>query len=390
MKQLESMVRRNYADLAQKVHAESWQSQLPPNGSIIKQTAKDRTYYYWQASRPNEDGKRTRFYIGPANDAAIQEQVELFQREKVAFQARRKLVRMLTATGLPHPDRRDGEIVAAMEQAGFFRLRGVLVGSLAYQTYTGLLGVHLPEGTMQTEDADFAQFHSIAVAIDDQTDDLARRLRQLDPTFREVPHHSDPRTVATLQASDGYKVELLTPNYSKDEYQDKPPRMPALGGMAAQPLRHLDFLIHQPVSAVLLHKGGIAVNVPQPERYAVHKLLVGPQRGTDTASRMKADKDITQAGNLVEAMASSHALELGEAWMETWGRGPSWRQKLQAGKAELSREHQEQLEDAVREACADYGVDAQPYIDADTYNRNQELVIEDDDEEETPGPGMAP
>ncbi len=39
--------------------------------------------------------------------------------------------------------------------------------------------------------------------------------------------------------------------------------MPSLGGAVAEPLRFLDFLIHEPVRAVLLYKGGIPVLVPE-------------------------------------------------------------------------------------------------------------------------------
>jgi hypothetical protein len=42
--------------------------------------------------------------------------------------------------------------------------------------------------------------------------------------------------------------------------------MPALGGAAAIPLRHLDFLIHQPERSVLLYKGGVPVTVPRARR----------------------------------------------------------------------------------------------------------------------------
>ncbi len=55
----------------------------------------------------------------------------------------------------------------------------------------------------------------------------------------------------------------------------KPVPMPALGGAAAIPLRFLDYLIHEPIRAVLLHGAGVPVLVPSPERYAIHKLIVG-------------------------------------------------------------------------------------------------------------------
>ena len=41
------------------------------------------------------------------------------------------------------------------------------------------------------------------------------------------------------------------------------------GVSGAQPLRHLDFLIHDPERSLLLAKGGIPVTIPRAERYAV-------------------------------------------------------------------------------------------------------------------------
>ena len=81
--------------------------------------------------------------------------------------------------------------------------------------------------------------------------------------------------------------------------------MRALGGAAAQPLRFLDFLIYEPVRALLLHRNGVAVTVPAPERYAVHKLIVASRRRADRGGALKRDKDIRQADLLVEALATT-------------------------------------------------------------------------------------
>ncbi len=64
---------------------------------------------------------------------------------------------------------------------------------------------------------------------------------------------------------------------------------------SAQPLRYLDFLNHQPVRSALLHRAGVAVLVPAPERFAVHKLIVSELRRADRESAAKARKDREQA-----------------------------------------------------------------------------------------------
>lgn len=73
--------------------------------------------------------------------------------------------------------------------------------------------------------------------------------------------------------------------------------MPALGGGSAISLRFMDFLIFEPQRSVMLHKYGIGVTVPAPERYAVHKLIVASRRGGESA--VKRQKDIWQSTLLI-------------------------------------------------------------------------------------------
>ncbi len=120
--------------------------------------------------------------------------------------------------------------------------------------------------------------------------------------------------------------------------------MPALGGAAAQPLRFLDFLIYEPVRAVLLHGAGVPVLVPAPERYAVHKLIVADRRRTDGDSADKRDKDLRQAGSLIAAMVElNKAAEFTDAYAEAWERGPAWREAIIASVNALGEDLQATL-----------------------------------------------
>jgi len=145
---------------------------------------------------------------------------------------------------------------------------------------------------MQTSDADFAQFHEISVAIKDSMPPMLEVLRKVDPTFREVPSQVDGRVSTQFVSRDKFKVEFLTPNQWSNDQEGKPVPMPALGGAAAFPLRFLDYLIYQPIRAVLLQRCRRAVLIPSPERYAIHKLIVGSRRNEGTA---KSFKDRLQA-----------------------------------------------------------------------------------------------
>src|SRR5262249_21652308 len=143
-----------------------------------------------------------------------------------------------------------GEVVAGLARAGVFRLRSVLVGTVAYQSYPAILGVKLSNALLQTSDVDIAQFTSMSVALEDKTPPMLEVLRGVDKTFREVPHTAAHRHTTSYVGKGGLRVDFVTPNERPDT--DRPQNLPALR-TDAQPLRYLDFLIHEPLKAVMLH-----------------------------------------------------------------------------------------------------------------------------------------
>lgn len=355
-----------FAELLQQCLDAAFDEQFPENGSFVTKTQKNKKYWYYEGYETTSGGttkaRKYSKYVGPQDDPEITKRVEDFRRFKTNYRERRSLVVSLRDLGLPTPPTFVGDVIEVLWKAGIFRLRGVLVGTLAYQTYAGLLGVRLPSAPIMTGDVDFAQFHAVSMLIQDTMPAMLETLRAVDPTFREKPHLSRQSTTAYVNQA-GFSVEFLTPNRASDGHVGRPPKMPALGGAFAQPLRYLDFLIHNPVQSVLLHKGGIAVTVPAPERYAVHKLIVAVLRHDDPLGNAKSRKDITQAGLLIEALTlNSRQADLGFVWMEGWDRGPHWRERLTAGRKRLNPEQTKLLRSAVKEACqhehksiADYG-----------------------------------
>jgi hypothetical protein len=304
-------------------------------GAFFKMKVKDRDYWYHKGS--TADGRK-QTYVGPVSDPEITQRVEEFERIKDDQKARRKLVSTLVReAGLPAPDRFTGDVVEALATAGIFRLRGVLIGTVAFQCYAGLLGVRPGGSALQTGDANFAQSHAISAPVEDTLPPMLDVLRTVDPTFREIPSQTDARRSFAFENKDRYRIEFLTPNTGSADYDGKPAPMPALGGAYAQPLRFLDFLLTDPVRSVMLHRSGIAVTVPAPERYAVHKLIVASRRQADANGILKRDKDVKQAEILMEALIKTrrHA-ELAEAYAEAWERGPSWRDGLTKGMAFMS------------------------------------------------------
>ena len=327
MKTLDLVYSTMLAELGQRSLDGAFATDFPLDGNFVSVPVKDRDYWYF-----DQPGQKRR-YVGPAADSEIASRVADFQAIKDDIRSRRKLVSTLTREAyLPSPERLSGDVVEAMANAGLFRLRGVLVGTVAFGCYAGLLGVRLPNASLQTGDADFAQDFAVSAEVLDSIPPILDVLHGVDPSFRAIPHQSGKAGSTAFVNRSGYKVEFLTGNRGSDDNTGKPSPMPALGGASAEPLRFLDFLIYEPVRALVLHGSGIPVLIPAPERYAVHKLIVATRRLTDEGGAMKAQKDLMQSGLLFGAMAQTRRSgELALAWSEAWGRGDAWREALVAG-----------------------------------------------------------
>lgn len=317
-----------FAELGERVSDAGLIEGLPPGGTFERRTLSGRDYWYHRAYNRGT-GKDTVRYVGVAG-AALDDRIARHAALKPDIRGRRQLVATLKRAGFPAPDALTGELLAALARAGVFRLRACLAGTIAFSCYPALLGVRLPAAAMRTEDLDLAQFHGIAVSIGEAAEPLLDSLRQVDPSFAPVPSLQSPLLSHTLRNARGYRVELLTPHQGSDERAGRLVVLPTLPGLAAQPLRFLDFLIRGEERTVVLHGPGIAVNVPAPERYAVHKLIVATRRVGP--GRAKAAKDVAQAAGLIGALAAIRQTDLlRDAWEDAWQRGPAWRKALNSG-----------------------------------------------------------
>jgi hypothetical protein len=126
---------------------------------------------------------------------------------------------------------------------------------------------------------------------------------------------------------DSATVDILTPSFDSEEGLRK---LEALG-VWAQSLHFLNFLIADPIPAVMLYRSGVLVQIPRPERYAVHKLIVSQRRrGSDNP---KVRKDLLQAEALIRILTEDRPAELRMAWQTARDNGPAWRTALDAALA---------------------------------------------------------
>ncbi|WP_371928354.1 GSU2403 family nucleotidyltransferase fold protein [Oceanicola sp. 502str15] len=242
---------------------------------------------------------------------------------------RTRLVRLLRAEGLAPMDGGTGSLLAAMARIGVFRLGGTVIGTQAFKLYEAELGVKLGYADFaMTGDVDIASFERLSVALEDTvTEPLNDVLGNL--SFDPVPSIDKGKVWRWRQTRRELLVEFLTPSFEADEGL-KP--LPSLG-VSAQSLHYLNFLLARPIPAVGLYRSGVLVQIPRPEAFAIHKLIVAARReGRDA---IKARKDRAQAALLIAALAEDRPGELAEAWEEARAGGAKWCEKIDATLARM-------------------------------------------------------
>ena len=332
------VLQTTYAELLERCASAAFSDDFPEDGAFIKKTVRGRIYWYFQL--PSSEGRSQR-YVGPETPELL-ERIARHREARDDERERRSLISTLVRSfGMSRPPPELANVVAGLAKAGVFRLRGVLVGTVAYQTYSTMLGVKLPDQAARTGDIDIAQFTNVSVAVEDETPPMLEILKEIEPTFQPVPNLHAGRIVS-YQAKGGLRVDFLTPNEGPDT--DIPEPLPSFH-TDALPLRFLDYLIHDPEPAVLLHDAGVYVLVPAPQRYALHKLIVSRRRAVGAA---KQDKDIHQAETLLNVLATTRPRDLAAAWTEAVERGRTWRLLVTEGLGQIEADTRDRVLIAVR------------------------------------------
>jgi hypothetical protein len=207
-----------------------------------------------------------------------------------------------------------GAILDVLAHAGLFRAGAVLVGTAAYLVSEPLVGSRLPSPTRMTGDVDLATA-SLALTAE-PPERLETILRRADPTFEGVPQLKPKAPPSRFRTAGGYLVDLVTPTRTREDFN--PVALAQLSAGAA-PLQYLAWLIDEPVRTVALWGAGVLVNVPQPARFAVHKLILAQRR--DASGRMKRDKDLAQAKALIEVLVKHDPFALEDALNDARAQG---------------------------------------------------------------------
>lgn len=313
-----------YADLQQQVETAS-----SDEATVVATTVAGIRYLRLQRWVGTS---RTVEHLGRADDPDVLARAEAARAEMARREERRRLVAALRRL-IPGPTTALGKVADAIAHSGLFKRGGVLVGTAAYQCYPPLLGAVLPAATTMTQDLDLATA-DLALDADIEGESMLAILRRAEPSFSAVPGLDPKAPPSRFRDAQGFVVDLLTPQRRRSDRDPMPLRGLAAG---ATPLQHLDWLIAEPVPAVILHGAGVPVTLPQPGRFAVHKLIVAQRRGAHEV--VKSRKDLAQAGAMIELLRADAPYAWQDALADAMRRGrDGWSRPIERSLAMLGLE----------------------------------------------------
>ena len=318
-------------------------------GAFVRKTIKGRAYVYFQYSTPG--GTTRQAYIGPASPA-LDAVVARFAAEREALREDRErideLAAVLRAGGAAVTDASSARVIAALADAGVFKLGGVLVGTHAFLALGNVLGVRWDGASARTEDVDIGVARVLEVAVPTGVlplGDVPRAIERLEMGFLPVPGFSPKDASTSFKVRGrGLRVDLVTPG---DRTKSATPLVVGRFNAAAAPVRYLELALEDTQPAAVVNGGGVLVQVPHPARFALLKLLVAQDRAS--AFQTKADKDVAQATQLIEALEELRPGDVRTAWRATRARGKGWATALEKGATLLERRSP-----ALRERLASY------------------------------------
>jgi hypothetical protein len=313
-------------------------------GSFNAKTVKGRTYWYFQYTEPA--GKLRQVYVGPDNDAV--RALMARQRETGAATALGPLARSALALGCTAVLPRHYRVIRRLADYGFFHAGGLLIGTHAFLSYGNMLGVRWG-GQERTQDIDFAHAgKALALVLPSdlqvKTDEA---IESLNMGFLPVSGLSGRSGGAYLIPNEPeFRLDFLTPLHRGG---DAPYVHPQLN-ITLQPLPFMEYSLERFEQAVVFgNEGSALVNVPAPERYALHKLLVFGERSG--SFRAKSAKDLAQVACLTEYLWDHRREALAHALKDLLSRGKGWVARYRQGAAALHRAYP-QIEASARLATA--------------------------------------
>lgn len=297
-------------------------------GSFQKLVRKNQEYWYF--AYRDLDQKVRMAYIGP-DEPRVQALVQRFEEIRVSnplLPASRVAVTLGCASTPPKHFR----MIKRLAEYGFFRAGGILIGSHAFLAMGNMLGVRWQDGAA-TLDVDFAHAgKNVSLALPSNLNiDVHDALTSLEMGLLPITQFNGKLGGQYRNPQDAeLRLDFLTSN----NRSGLPVHIAKLN-LALQPLKFMEFSLEQSTqSCVIGNAGACVVNIPAPERYAVHKLIVFGER--PIAERTKSTKDLLQAASLISYFVGNGQNALfNAAWQDALSRGKGWKSRALQGMEAL-------------------------------------------------------
>jgi hypothetical protein len=319
-----------YAELFEQTRAFEIDNALSGlSGSFHTLKRKGNTYWYFSYRDPGSARPQV-LYVGPDNEQ-VKSLVERFRKGRspraLSPQALAAITLGCVAVAPKH-----FRVIKRLAEYGMFRAGGVLVGTHAFLALGNLLGVRWAEAST-TLDVDIAHpGRNVSVGLPaDLEVNTHGALQSLEMGLLPMSELDGGIGAQYRNPADQeLRVDFLTV-LSRSR---KPVEIPALN-VALEPLKFMEYLLESPVQGVLIGRAGACiVNLPAPERYATHKLVVYGER--PASQRTRARKDLLQAAAIASWFRQSdQAGVFSKAWRDLVSRGPGWQRRAKQGHRAL-------------------------------------------------------
>lgn len=300
------------------------------SGSFARKKVKERDYWYFQFT--DLGGVLRQVYVGPDSEriqALVSEAKTSGQQAPLA-----PLARSAVALGCAPVLPRHFRVLRRLSEYGFFKAGGVLIGTHAFLAHGNMLGLHWGD-TSRTQDVDLADAgKNMAIALPANLQvDAHGAIESLEMGLVPVISLSSKAGATYLNPRDpDFRLDFLTTLHRGKEAPYEHVQL----HVVMQPLKFMEYLLQDLAQAALFcDEGSILVNVPNPARYALHKLLVFGERSASYAQ--KSRKDLQQAAALLEYHKAHRDWDVKAAWGDLVGRGRGWVSRAKQGVSALEK-----------------------------------------------------
>lgn len=325
-----------YAEILDQKQAEDLASLSRMPGSFHKKTVKG--HHYWYFGFRGIDGRSQMIYIGPECDR-VNELIARFRSDHEHPASSAPMAKAAIALGCSGVAGRHYRIIEKLSHHGLFRAGGILIGTHAFNAIGNMLGVRWGDGS-KTMDVDIAHpGNNISLALPSNVSfDQQSAIDALEMGRLPIIGLGGKRGAQYRNpASPDLRVDFVTCEHRRND-DDPYVRIPG-SNFVLEPLKFMEFSLEKTTQACILgNTGAVVVNIPSPERFAIHKLIVFGER--DIKERTKANKDVMQAASIIAFLLDNHmAREVFDTIEDARSRGRGWNTRLDQGFESLGRHY---------------------------------------------------